>query len=696
MALSETFWLATASATHVAGACASITVAISIWQNRERYCGAGWAILVALGMTALWCLAVAAEGEMSLASQGLLSLRNLSYLLAIYRMFASDGRHTSMAPVGPVVAVLAMVDIIVPAAQWVEHRVNPGMFNEMALYRLNILLSMLGVVGSLVLVHNLYASASSTARQVLRWPALALGAVWVFELNLYTVAYISQGWPAELASLHGLLDVAFATILAVGGLRGRQVLRLRPSRAVTFQTFSLLVIGAYFVGMVAIAQWLSATSGVYARWGQFAFLIAATTCAALLLPSRRLRSWFRVMLAKHFFQHRYDYRQEWLRFARTIGQQGEGADGLHERAIRAIADITDSPCGLLLTPDDQGELLLAARWQWASADVPAHALDAAAAHRLRASDHIVDLDEARTKGGEAIPEWLREESRAWALVPLVRYDRLVGAVVLGRPPHDRKMDWEDFDLLRVVGQQLATWLAEQQGQQALADAARFEEFNRRIAFVMHDIKNLASQFSLLARNAEPHAENPAFRADMLITLRNSADKLNHLIARLSRYGANALDRLEPVDLSPLAKSLGATFRATHNVQILERDPCTVAGAQDAIEQVLTHLIQNGIDASPDGSPVFVQIARDGAYCRIEIVDSGHGMSADFLRNRLFKPFDSSKNGGFGIGAYEARELVTAMQGELAVESREGIGTRFIIRLPLHSAAAIPHTDEAAA
>lgn len=686
-------WGWVASTAHVAGACAAITVAVSIWGQRERYSGAGKAVVASLAMTALWCLAVVVEGELSLVAQGLLGLRNLSYLWAIYAMFASDGRHTSLTEVGPVVAVLCLVDILVPAVQFVEHRINPALLGEVELYQLNIMLAMLGVVGSLVLVHNLYASASSTGRQMLRWPALALAAVWVFELNLYTVAYLAKHWPVELASLHGLLDIGFAGIMALGAAKGREALRLKPSRTVTFQSISLIVIGLYFVGMIAIARWLASAGGELGRWWQFSFLIAAISAAALLLPSRRMRGWMRVMFTKHFFQHRYDYREEWLRFARTIGGQGRDAAPLHQRAVQAMADITDSPAGLLLTPDETGEMVLAARWQWPTAEVPAQALGLAAAHFLAASDHIIDLDTVRSDGdsGIAIPEWLREESRAWAVVPLQHNGRLLGAVILARPPHDRKLDWEDFDLLRVVAQQIGTYLAEHQGQQALAEAARFDEFHRRIAFVMHDIKNLSSQLSLLARNAERHAENPDFRADMLVTLRNSADKLNHLVARLSRYGTSAGDKAEPVEVGALARQLAETFRVRHNVQVIERDTCTIAGQSHSIEQVLTHLIQNAVDASEPEMPVFVSISGDGLYGRIEIVDSGHGMAPEFVRNRLFKPFDSSKPGGFGIGAYEARELVRAMHGRLEVESREGIGTRFIVRLPLASAAEILKT-----
>jgi putative PEP-CTERM system histidine kinase len=265
-------------------------------------------------------------------------------------------------------------------------------------------------------------------------------------------------------------------------------------------------------------------------------------------------------------------------------------------------------------------------------------------------------------------------------------------VVLGRPALVRELDWEDFDLLRVVGQQLASFLAEQGAHAALLEASRFDEFNRRIAFVMHDIKNLASQLALLARNAERHADNPAFRSDMLVTLRNAADKLNALIARLSRYGAGAVPASEAFDAAEVVDAVCArcnTALGTEQVRVADRQPCPVMAARDTLDQVLSHLVQNALDATEDGLCVVVNTRVEGDQGVIEVIDSGSGMSADFVRNRLFKPFVSTKPGGFGIGAFEARELVHAMHGRLDVESREGLGSRFTVRLPLAPAPAEP-------
>ena len=684
------FWGIVAMVAHFAGAFVAALAASVLVTRRARYGVAGDAVAASLLATVAWCLVASAAAPSSTLAALAEALRNLAYIFALYRLFECDGRHTNVGPVRPVIASLAFVGFLECAMLVMQLRMGITAPANPVVFQFDILLRLLLSIGGLVLVHNLYVGSANETRRALRWPAGALALMWGFDLNFYTIAYLIEHWPEELGSMRGPLAAAFGVLLALGAGERRDKLRFKPSRAVTFQSVSLLLIGAYLVAMVAIAQWIAYSGGNFARLLQFGFVIATTTFAIVVLPSQKLRGWLRVTLHKHLFQHCYDYRAEWLRFTQTMGRVGEFEHPLEERVVQAIADITDSPAGFLLTPNEAGELELAARWQWSTAEIPATALGADGIAFLERHGFIVDLEDVRAgkdhQGEKAIvPQWLRDETRAWAVVPLVHYERLVGAVVLARPPHGRKLDWEDFDLLRVVAQQLASYLAEHAGQRALAEAGRFDDFNRRIAFVMHDIKNLASQFSLLAHNAERHAENPAFRADMLVTLRNSADKLNALIARLSRYGTGAIEQIGEVRADLIAQAVAEQFHDGHAVVASATKECTISANAETLEQVLVHLVQNAIDASPPEAPVFIGVSSDGIYGQIEVLDSGSGMSPEFVRTRLFRPFVSSKPGGFGIGAYEARELVRAMNGRLDVKSREGLGSRFVIRLPVHAA-----------
>ncbi|MBC7987285.1 MAG: PEP-CTERM system histidine kinase PrsK, partial [Sphingomonadaceae bacterium] len=432
----------------------------------------------------------------------------------------------------------------------------------------------------------------------------------------------------------------------------------------------------------------------YAPIVQLGLIAAMSAAALLLLPSRRARAWLRVEIAKHIFKHRYDYRAEWMRFNRTLGESGPDAATIDARAIRAIADITESPGGALLECQAGDAFVQTSQWQWPGAAFGRQVNQSALIGLLEETGHIVEIDApsgdtALPEGlREAAPGWLASDTRAWALVPLIHSERLVGAVVLARPLVDRTLDWEDFDLLRIAGRQVASHLAEARGQEALSEARRFDEFNRRFAFIMHDIKNLVSQLSLVARNAERHADNPAFRADMVATLQDSVGKMNELLARLSQHQRGRSEEPRATSLRAIAGAVVAQKAVVHPVE-LEAGSDVLAIADPArLETVLGHLVQNAIDASPPGATVWVGARREGMRAAISVLDHGVGMTAEFIRSGLFKPFASSKAGGFGIGAFEARALVAEMNGRIEVESRPGEGSRFTVWLPIAGAEAV--------
>lgn len=684
---SDLFALYGSAIAAICGAVLSAGAGLWIARNGERSRPERLALLITCGLTSIWCVMLASLGDGEPAVKLAETVRNLALIAVIFQLFSADGRDESLRPTRPVIVALVLTEFFQVALLVFDQRFGalPQLANLS--FEVSAVLHMLLAIGALVLLHNLYAGASLASRPVLRWIGLGLTGLFAYDLNVATISYLSGETPAVLATLRALFAGVMVALMALSTNQNTAGLQFRPSRAVTFQTLSLIVIGTYLLLMVLVTRSLALIGGDTARASQIVFLVFAIIAAIALLPSDRVRGWLRVTATKHLFQHRYDYREEWLRFNRTIGRGTSASPSFHQRAVKAVADITDSPAGLLLVPNEEAQLELSARWDWPTIEVPAVAGDYALSGMLEQHNLILALDEVR-KGidhfgeNEHVPDWLRHADDVWAVVPLIHFDRLVGAIVLARPRIERRLDWEDFDLLRVVGQQLASYLAEQSGQQALMEASRFDEFNRRMAFVMHDIKNLASQLSLLSSNAEKHADNPAFRADMLVTLRNSSDKLTALLARLGRYGSGQAHAIEAVDLAGLAKSVSKRFSAMHPVEVAHAEKLSVLADRENLEQALIHLVQNAVDASADSEVVCLNISIDGALGRIDIVDSGHGMSAEFVRSGLFKPFVSSKQDGFGIGALEARELIKAMDGSLLVESREGLGSRFSIVLPL--------------
>ncbi|TPG20907.1 PEP-CTERM system histidine kinase PrsK [Sphingomonas koreensis] len=636
------------------------------------------AFTLALGFTALWALAVAGLDARDVATRIAESLRDVGWLGFMFALVRRDRGGPQAIAVTLIYGVLAVIVLAATALDLAVGAPDPMIAAAWVL-------RMMVAVSALVLVHHLYAGVNPSARGGIRLVVAALAVMWTIDLALYAAAYLSGAWPGGIVAVRGLAIALLAPVLAVAVHRnGNWSLQL--SRTVAYQSLSLAGIALYILAMLVATSLIAALVGGYARIVQTAFVFGTTAAMLTLLSTPWLRAWTKVKLAKHVFQHRYDYRAEWARFTETLGMPGEDAAPLEERIVKAVADVTDSPAGLLLTPDDAG-LGLTALWNWDGGDLPRASGDAPLAGYLGASARIIELDAVRSSAAEpaeraAVPLWLLDRPSAWVIVPLVHFGTLAGVIVLARPPVDRALDWEDFDLLRIVGRQVASYLAEARSHAALADARRFDEFNRRFAFIIHDIKNLVSQLTLVARNAERHADNPAFRADMVATLQDSAKRMNALLARLSQHHGGRAEPLAPVEIGSLLIKLAGSRRLQHPIAAV--GVCSTPALADParLEQLLGHLIQNAIEASPADQVVTLAMGEEPSRVTIDVIDHGCGMSAAFVRDQLFRPFVSSKPGGFGIGAFEARQLAEAMGGSLSVASREGEGTRFRVSLPI--------------
>ncbi len=641
-------------------------------------------LLAAFALTACWAWLQAIGPGEALARYSE-TARNLVWVGLLYSLYASsEGRQKGVRLVyGAVSAVLGFQ--LVVTTIWVAARAG-GAETGAAIDQTGTILRVTAAAGSLVLVHNLYGQAAPSSRSNIRFAMLALALSWAYDLNFYTIKYLAPSAAGGLGDWRGVA-VALTGPLFVLAARNEDDWRIRLSRAATFQSLSLLGICAYFVVMAVLATALRGADGNWLRALSAGLLAVMVVAAMVLVPSPRARSWAKVKIAKHLFEHRYDYRSEWLGFTETLAGSGAEARPLGERVVKAFADILDAPGGLLLERDEAGAFITGAAWNWHGRTAVDSEIGAAKRFWdvTAANGRILELDAIRAgwsgdDGGIEIPQSIGDETDAWIGVPLIHKDRAVGLVLLAAPEYRRALDWEDFDLLRTAGRQAASWLAEAQGQRALSNAQRFEEFNRRFAFILHDIKNLVSQLSLVARNAERHADNAEFRADMIATLQSSIGKMNDLLARLSPQASPRADRIQPQPLRNILAAAIAARRGTDQVKLLGQCNEWAMVDSGALEQAVGHLLQNAIEASPLGEAVSVRVQRTGSEVTITIADVGCGMDSEFIRSRLFQPFASTKSAGFGIGAFEAQSLVSAMGGRISVESRPGEGTRFTIHL----------------
>jgi len=690
------FWVILGDWGYVLAAALFTALAI-IASRRPADAPAHIPLVIALAVTALWALYVVAGravgGGPGLSGGVTETARNGAWLTVAWLLLR--GKRAAM-PQGarPVfVALIAALVCQLCLDLFLSEAKSPAV-PSLPLFEAAWLLRAAVAAGAIFLLQGLYADRNRNGGDGgAGWLGCALTVMWAYEFNHYLIVWLSDGQLLGIGQMRGLVMAAIAPLIMLGtGERERRPIGV--SRRIAYRTAAIAIGALYAVMLLVMIVLIRALDDPTAQMVQLGAVFALSVIALILLPSAAFRAWLRVEIAKHLFTHRYDYRQEWMRFAEAMSG-GDGASELApRRAARAVANAVSAPAALLMLRGDDGALMPEADWNWPESLVPDHRIDAALAESWQANGWIADLAVPDDPVTTRLPRWITADPNAWAIVPLIHGGRLMGAVLLTRPPGRAAMDWEDLDMLRVAARHLALTLSEQHHQRANAEAQRFDEFNRRFAFILHDIKNMVSQMSLLAANAERHAENPAFRADMVLTLKETAGRMNDLIARLARPDQPRGGEGEVCDLALVARSVAGQGPARERAILTGEPSLRVRGDAPALAQAIGHLVQNALDATPaDGSPVRLHLAREEDEARLSIIDRGSGMSAAFLREGLFQPFTSTKATGFGLGAHEARSIVTGMGGQLTVTSREGEGTQFTLSLPLIADnAAMDETD----
>jgi putative PEP-CTERM system histidine kinase len=470
---------------------------------------------------------------------------------------------------------------------------------------------------------------------------------------------------------------------------------IHVSRQFVFHTMTLAGTGIYLILMAVAGFYLKNFGGTWGTLLQVVFFSAALVLVFLTLSSGAFRSAVRNFVSANFFSYKYDYRQEWLQFIRLISAQ-ESLLPLHDRVIEALANIVDSPSGTLWVRREEAYVNTAA-WN-ASLSRDTQPADPRLAQWFEGHSQIVDLSDAPAVAATAdapIPDWLRSLPRAWILAPLIHRNSLFGFVVLALPRAPRRLDAEDHDLLKTAGNQAASYVAEEESARALMNARQLELFNQRFAFVVHDIKNLVSQLSLILSNAERHGDNPEFHRDVVATVRHSVARMKVLMEQISMARGD-VPALASVDTVALVQRDWASDRGLYpRLQlVLPGSPCFVRAESEGLSQVLRHVIQNALEAIAESGRVELRIETEGTLGVLRVIDDGPGMSAEFIRDTLFRPFGTTKKSGYGIGAYQARELIRRMGGRLEVASTVGAGTQVSIYLPLAADAVSREVQEA--
>ena len=539
-------------------------------------------------------------------------------------------------------------------------------------------------VFALILVEQLFRRAHPQVRWGIKPLCLGLAGTFGFDLFLFADALLFGRLDPDIWVARGVANALVIPFIAVATARNTGwTIEMHLSREAVFHSTALMASGLFLLVVAGAGYVIRYTGGDWARALQIELFFAALLAVVLVASSGRFRSRLKVFVSKHFFSYRYDYREEWLRFTRTLSTESS-MHAVHERVIMALANLVESPAGALWLIQDGRGYQPAGSWNMAISDA-VEPEDGPLSRFLRRTGWVINVAQHATSPEHypdfTLPRWMQSVPGAWLIVPLASGAEMLGFVVLATPRAAVEVNWEVRDMLKTASRQAASFLGQLRATEALLETRKFDAFNRMSAFVVHDLKNLVAQLSLMLKNAERHRDNPEFQRDMLSTVEHVVGRMNKLMLQL-RTGAAPVENPRLLDLEPVVRRVCAA-KAIHPglIDLQLNSGITAIGHEDQLEHVIGHLVQNALDATASGGKVRVTLERDEASAVIQVVDTGVGMTPEFVRERLFKPFETTKAAGMGIGVYESSQYVSGLGGQILIDSAPGSGTRVRVVLP---------------
>jgi putative PEP-CTERM system histidine kinase len=487
--------------------------------------------------------------------------------------------------------------------------------------------------------------------------------------------------------------LAFAVCCGLVGLSRRRgtllAVDLYPSQRVLYRSVTLALAGVYLliIGLLAVAgSWLGVDT--WLPLNSLLLLLAMVGAASLLLSDRirqRAKQWTSV----HFRRPRHDYRQVWNRF----NDQTLARTEVHPfcRAVAELVAETFESLSVSLWLADPGRLRLRLGGSTAltgrEADGPGAMEEAGEVlQALASADQPIDLNQNRAPWSrdllEANPDSF--QTGQTLCLPLQGDGQVLGLLLVGGRVNHAPFSGEDLALLKTIGGYTASRLTAFRLSERLLEAREFAALQKVSAFFVHDLKNTASTLSLMLKNLTRHFDNEAFREDALRAIAATIQRIEGMIAQLTLLRGRRELRQTPADLNALVgRAIREAFPASE--ARVEKDlgelplvPMDEAGMQT----VLVNLLVNAREATGDGGPIHVSTSTAAAAAVVTVRDHGPGLSKEFMDNRLFKAFQSTKKNGLGIGLYHARQVVEAHGGRIEVQSEPGRGATFRVVLPL--------------
>lgn len=646
---------------------------------------AKYLLILATAVTALWSVSHIVLISGPLTVQGVLladtvkQLVWLIFLAACLKDNFHSVRQVFARPASWAIIALPLIALLQPYLLVVD-------------FTWRVLLQTMIALQILILLELLYRQAGENG-WAFKPLILFLGATNLYEF----VSYANATMVAQLEPTYiGARGYIYAVMLPFLVLAIRRIkhwgVDIFISREVVLHSSLLLVAGAYLFIMALAGYAIKYVGGNWGATVQIVLIALSLVLLATLLVSNSFRTRIKVFITKHFFANQFDYRIEWLKLTQSLETQKEqGLTGVYHSALNGILRAIDYDSGLMLRWHKESFSLLAD-----IAHGPLRENETQLLHLLadycQHKDWIVDIEELRYKpfvyeGLKVNHALLNDCSFQWVL-PIYHDRHLWGLVLLQASNKEpRRLNWELRDYLTAVVAQAFGYVFHYEAAHEVAENAQFAAFNRMSAFVLHDLKNVLAQIDLILCNAELHKHNPEFIDDTFETLQHTKTRMEKMLRQLTEKNAEEKSDAALCLASAIIRQV-IDKRCMTNLplpQLVVHNEQQLMLEEDKFANVIYHLLSNAQQATADHGyiEVTVKLNDDKDYLLISIKDNGIGMSETFIQQRLFKPFDTTKgNAGMGIGAYDAKNYMEKLGGQLQVHSEPDKGSTFTLYLPL--------------
>ena len=542
----------------------------------------------------------------------------------------------------------------------------------------------LGLILSLVQLENTFRVSVGEQRVQIKYVIFGVGGILSFIIYLASQALLFSLLDINMLPVRSVVILISVSIMALFIVRHKLLeADIYISRYVILNSATILIVGFYLLAVGLVTQGIKYFNVPFNYFISTLFVFVCVLILAIFLFTPAMNRKVQHFINRHFYRHKYDFRDSWMESIEEISPKTS-----EEELQKTLKDLIMKKIGAkrfymwLYDPVFRGySLAVTVKPLECTRIEEDHSLISLIKSKMAPFMIDESTNSMNDEKGSEIDRFI-EGTEAVLCAPLIASRQIVGFILLGREVSGEEYVENDFEILNALTTQAAIQIKNIRLGNDLINAKEVEAFGKMSYFITHDLKNLTNSLSLLSQNARHNMDNPEFQKDAMNTIEKTTLRMKRLIEKLSTVPKGVELKRQTVDLGVMIDH--AISKVPHSKDknvVITKD---IDGFPDvfvdpeSMEMVVLNLLTNAYDAIQGTGNITIRAFEKMENVNVEISDTGAGMSSEFMKNSLFKPFTSTKENGFGIGLYQCKDIVEAHGGRIDVVSRPGEGTTFTL------------------